>query len=230
MSKQHSKHVFISYVRENQEQVDRLCHDLESHGVNVWLDRNNITPGIFWDDGIRKVIRDGAFFIACFSKEYNEKTISHMSEELNLAIEVLRKRPREQAWFIPVVLSECDVPDWEIFPGKTLQSIQWVSLHEDWNAAIQRILSVIKPIPREVQHLMSALLSNNDDVRWWAVEALFDIEPEARVFAVPALIQALKDDFENVSESALELLKEINTPEAKKALEEYKKYKSLSYF
>jgi hypothetical protein len=184
-------HVFISYVRENQNQVDRLCQDLESHGVNVWLDRNNIDPGIFWKDAIRKAIRDGAFFIACFSKEYNEKTITHMSEELNIAIEVLRKRPREQAWLIPLILSG-DVPDWEIFPGKTLQDIQWVPLYENWDAGIQKILSVIKPIPPKIQNLISALHSEDKDVREKAAEALGRIGPEAKA-AAPSLSAALKD-------------------------------------
>ncbi len=63
-------HVFISYVRENQKQVDRLCHDLESHGVNVWLDRNDIKPGVRRKNAIREAIRQGDFFIACFSDEY----------------------------------------------------------------------------------------------------------------------------------------------------------------
>ena len=190
------KHVFISYVRENQDQVDRLCESLKKSGVIVWLDRYDITPGILWEDAIRQAIRDGAFFIACFSKEYSEKTTTHMGEELNLAIEVLRKRPRGQAWFIPVVLpggGPDDVPDWEVFPGKTLRSIQWVPLYEDWAAGIQRILSLIKPTPPKIQNLISALRSENSSIRQRAAEALGKIGPEAKA-AVPGLIEALKDE------------------------------------
>lgn len=211
MNDQQPRHVFISYVRENQEQVDRLCQELESHGVKVWLDRDDITAGIFWKDAIRKAIGDGAFFIACFSEEYKDKTITHMNEELNLAIEVLRKRPREQAWFIPVVLSG-EVPEWEVFPGKTLQDIQWVALYEHWDAGIQRILSVIKPIPVRIQNLISALRSENTKVRKEAAEALKLIGLEA----VPALIEALKDDNTDVSKYAAKALGEIG-PEAEAA-------------
>jgi hypothetical protein len=64
MTDQQPRHVFISYVRENQKEVERLCQDLESHGVNIWLDRNNITPGIFWKDAIRKAIRGTPLSIA----------------------------------------------------------------------------------------------------------------------------------------------------------------------
>jgi hypothetical protein len=48
MTDHQPRHVFISYVRENQKQVDRRCHELESHGVNVWLDRHDIKRGARW--------------------------------------------------------------------------------------------------------------------------------------------------------------------------------------
>ena len=217
MSDQHQQHVFISYVRENQEQVDRLYENLKEHGVIVWLDRYDITAGILWEDAIRQAIREGAFFIACFSKEYNEKTTTYMNEELNLAIEVLRKRPRDQAWFIPVVLPGGGpdyVPDWEIFPGKTLRSIQWVPLYEDWDAGIQRILSVIKPIPPEIQNLIIALRSEDRKVRNQALEALGKIGDPS---AVPALITSLKDQDSGVRLRAAQSLKEIG-PKAKTAV------------
>jgi hypothetical protein len=70
MTDHQPRHVFISYVRENQKQVDRLCHELESHGVNVWLDRNDIKLGARWNKAIQEAIRQGDFFIACFSDEY----------------------------------------------------------------------------------------------------------------------------------------------------------------
>lgn len=65
--------VFISYVRKNREKVDLLCQELEQYGIKVWLDRNDIKPGARWKVEIRRAIRDGAFFIACFSKEYNSR-------------------------------------------------------------------------------------------------------------------------------------------------------------
>ena len=91
--------VFISYVRENQEEVDRLCDELTQHGVRVWLDRNDITPGTRWRQAIRRAIHDGAFFIACFSKEYNERDENYMNEELVLAIERLRKLSTDRSRF-----------------------------------------------------------------------------------------------------------------------------------
>ena len=80
------QHVFISYIHENEEMVDKLCKALELHGIKVWLDRNDIKPGSRWKQAIREAIREGAFFIACFSKEYNKRDKTYMNEELTIAI------------------------------------------------------------------------------------------------------------------------------------------------
>jgi formylglycine-generating enzyme required for sulfatase activity len=141
------QHVFISYVRDNSDLVLKLRDALQVHGVEVWLDRDQIQPGHRWKAAIRKAISDGAFFIACFSTEYETRSKNFMNEELVLAIDELRLRDTDKAWFIPVLLSECNVPDRNIGAGETLRSIQWVELYDDWAGGIRRILSVIAPTP-----------------------------------------------------------------------------------
>ncbi|WP_128003556.1 toll/interleukin-1 receptor domain-containing protein [Piscinibacter defluvii] len=136
--------VFISYVRENTAQVERLRTELQSHGIRVWLDRNDIAPGVYWEDAIRRAIEQGDFFLACFSDEYSARHSTYMNEELHLAIQQLRLRPHDRAWFIPVVLSGA-VPDWQIGPGKTLRSLQWAELFEDrWADGLQAIVGALR--------------------------------------------------------------------------------------
>jgi len=84
-------HVFISYVRENTEQIQNLQNALEAAGVEVWIDREQIKPGTRWQTAIREAIANGAFFLACFSRESSLRSKSHMNEEITLAIEELRK-------------------------------------------------------------------------------------------------------------------------------------------
>jgi hypothetical protein len=132
MTDHQPKHVFISYVRENQDQVDRLYSDLEKAGVKVWLDRHNINPGVNRKIAIRDAIKEGAFLIACFSEEYQSREETHMNEELTIAIERLRTLHYGRVWFIPVLLSECDVPARDIGAGGTLMDINWVPLYADW--------------------------------------------------------------------------------------------------
>src|SRR5688572_29430341 len=98
-------HVFISYVRDNIDVVEKLAGDLRTAGVEVWLDRERIKPGQRWKDAIRNAIRSGALFIACFSREYFERDKSYMNEELTIAIDELRLRATNRTWFIPVVLA-----------------------------------------------------------------------------------------------------------------------------
>ena len=138
-------HVFISYVREDSEVVQRLDADLRSFGIDVWLDRDRIKPGTRWQDEIRSAIQGGAFYIACFSRPYHERVKSYMNEELVVAIQELRQRRDDMAWFIPVRLDGSDVPDKDIGAGKTLRSLQWVNLQDNWNLGIYQIVSVIQP-------------------------------------------------------------------------------------
>jgi hypothetical protein len=146
------KHVFISYVHEDSEMVKNLSYHLTSKGVNVWLDRNNILPGVRWKDAIREAIQEGNFFIACFSQAYSSRDKTYMNEELTLAIEGLRQFSAHRAWFIPVLLSDCKIPNIDIGAGKTLNDIQAVFLYKNWDDGIQRILEVVQPIaPEEIR-------------------------------------------------------------------------------
>ena len=143
--------VFVSYIRENTKSVDSIYHALTSRSIKVWLDRNDIYPGVRWKQAIRQAIQAGSFFIACFSKEYNERSETYMNEELIVAIEVLRQRSTDKVWFIPVILNECDIPERDIGGGETFKDLQWTDLHKDWDAGIQRILKVISPEASEAE-------------------------------------------------------------------------------
>ena len=141
------EHVFISYVTENWTEVKKVYDVLKSHDIEVWIDRNDIAPGSRWKDAIRNAIREGAFFIACFSKEYNKRSQTdktYMNEELTIAIEELRQRPTDRVWFIPVQLNKCKIPDRNIGAGETLHDLQHVKLYKDWDDGIERIVKVIQ--------------------------------------------------------------------------------------
>ena len=87
------------------------------------------------------------YYLACFSQEYFDRDRSYMNEELTVAIEELRQRPTDRAWFIPVVLSGSGVPDRDIGGGETLRDIQWVDLSSDWSRGVQKILEVVAANP-----------------------------------------------------------------------------------
>ena len=162
-----SNHAFISYVRDNADQVDRLANDLRKAGVEVWLDRTKIRPGAIWKSAIREAIRNGSSFIACFSHEYIARQRTYMNEELILAIEELRQRPINQEWFIPILFSPCIVPDLEIGAGLTLRDFHQVELFHNWEEGIQQILRVISPSLMDFQESVEAFM-----FKWFKCERI----------------------------------------------------------
>lgn len=93
--------VFLSYLKEDKEKVDKLVNELENAGIKTWIDRKKLKPGIDWKNAIKEAIEEGYYFIACFSKNYRNKRKRFVNEELNLAIEQLRLIPDDEIWFIP---------------------------------------------------------------------------------------------------------------------------------
>lgn len=140
------KYVFVSYVHEDREVVDKLCADLRARDIPTWLDRDQIFPGEPWQHAIRSAIRDGSFFLACFSNAYHTKDDSYMNEELALAIEELRRKPQGRIWFIPALLSPCKPPSFQIRAGESLDSLQWVALHEDWDRGVDMIVRSVSAL------------------------------------------------------------------------------------
>jgi hypothetical protein len=137
-------HVFISYVRENESKVKKICDLLRKHGIDAWVDREQIRPGQPWRQAIRTAIEDGAFFLACFSDEYTSRLRTYMNEELICALDEIRRRPMDRSWFIPVLLSGDKVPYREIGGGMLLSDLQWVDLGKDWDDGVRRIIGVVR--------------------------------------------------------------------------------------
>ena len=139
-------HAFLSYVSEDAEIVKRLLDGLTARGIKVWFDRNDISPGDRWKNAIRTAIKEGSFFLACFSQEYSRRPTTYMNEELTLAIEELRRRRSDLSWFIPIKLNACSIPDREIGAGERLSDIQHIDLYGGWSRGIDRVASAIQQV------------------------------------------------------------------------------------
>jgi hypothetical protein len=140
------KRVFISYVREDSTDVDRLAAALRDTGAEVWLDRTHLLPGQRWASVIRKEINDGDFFVACFSAAYFARAKTFMNEEIIVAIEQLRLRRPDMIWFLPVLLQPISVPSFEIGAGRTLNTLHCLDIATlGWDEAIRRLTQIICP-------------------------------------------------------------------------------------
>jgi molecular chaperone DnaK (HSP70) len=138
-------HVFISYVRDNSEIVDRLVRDLRHAGVTVWLDRDAIQPGARWNEALEAAIRHGGFFIACYSREYLARTATYMDQELALAKWLLSQQRMPHNWFLPVLLNDCKPGELGLKTDDRLRTIQLVAMAGDWHDGLRRILGVVEP-------------------------------------------------------------------------------------
>lgn len=136
--------VFISYVHDDREPVMQLCAGLESAGVSVWLDRNELVPGQRWRWTIRQAIQSGKGFIACFSNAYFSRERSFMNQELAWAIDELAMRPWDRGWFFPVRLDDCTVPDRPIGGNETLRDLQYIDLFPDLSNGVPRLIGALQ--------------------------------------------------------------------------------------
>jgi hypothetical protein len=156
MSDEVGKHVFISYVREDSDQVDSLCAVLEAAQIPYWRDRKDLGPGDAWKAKIRAAIRDGSLvFLACFSGNSRAKEKSYMNEELTLAVDEFRLMSPGRVWLIPVRFDAGDVPDWDLGAGRALSDLNYSDLFGKSHMAhaarlvttISRLLGEKRPDP-----------------------------------------------------------------------------------
>jgi hypothetical protein len=145
------KSVFVSYVRDNSVTVNRICNVLRTNSIDYWLDRDHIEPGKIWKQAIKDAVGRGTFFLACFSKEYENRSETYMNEELLLGVDILRSRPYNSGWLIPAKLSPCHIPPLDIGAGKTLHDLQCLCFYEDWDRETERLIKLIKRVgPRTI--------------------------------------------------------------------------------
>ncbi|MEM1009638.1 MAG: toll/interleukin-1 receptor domain-containing protein [Myxococcota bacterium] len=143
--------VFISYVSQDSSFVDRLVNVLKNNGLEVWLDRSELLPGIKWKLAIAQAIQEGTFFLSVHSKARAERDRSYVNEELAIAIEEIRKRPFNKPWLIPLKIDKFPIEERPIGGGETLLDLQYCDL-SDWENGISellRALGVKKPSIKE---------------------------------------------------------------------------------
>ena len=138
-------HVFISYVREDLERVDRLQAVLVGAGFRVWRDTADIWPGQDWRLEIRDAIQAGSLvFIGCFSENSERRETSYQNQELILAVEQMRARRPGVPWLIPVRFADCRLPAFDLGAGRMLDSLQHIDLFDgDWERDMPRLIGAV---------------------------------------------------------------------------------------
>jgi TIR domain-containing protein/PBS lyase HEAT-like repeat-containing protein len=165
-----------------------------------------LQPGRNWKDSIRRAIISGSHFIWCNSDASISKSRSYANDELNLAIDELRMRSTDQAWFVPVKLTDAVLPDREIGGGRRLSDLQWVDLAADWYTGVRRVAQLVAPLPPKQRTLISLLESPNSRERASAAERIYEAPDPRLVIPLCELIRrAGRSDTEAVYWAGLAL-------------------------
>lgn len=121
------KHVFLSYCRENADQVERLRQDLIAAGLTVWWDQD-ILPGQDWKLEIQQAIKKACAVVLCLSEEATAHQKSDIFPEARDAIGIYRQYRPGGIFLIPARLSDCEIPPIMIDDMLTLDGLQYIDL------------------------------------------------------------------------------------------------------
>ena len=140
-----SSKAFLSYVKENEPIVRFLDQVLTDYGIDVVTNYKNIDGGSNWKRTLKQLIENSGYFVACFSKEFNEREKTVLYRELDYAIECAKDYPFDRKWLIPVRINECTIPSIEIGLQGLLTDLQRIDLFPTakWYEGIESIVHTI---------------------------------------------------------------------------------------
>jgi hypothetical protein len=135
--------VFLSYAKADAQMVDRVARDIQSQGVDVWMDRQDLRAGQEWLPQIEEAISKADFMLVFISKSSLDSKWVQREYQAALQQQVKSGGTR----LIPVLLEPVDLPPF-------LASIQYIDLTESYDAGIHRLLQALEmaigPRPKEV--------------------------------------------------------------------------------
>ena len=111
--------VFISYSRENQQEVIKLVEYLRAQGLAVWMDESDIHGATLWTKEIVEAIRACSLFILAISR--------HSTGSKNVVKELALASEREKI-ILPIYLEQCDIPETMEYQLAGIQNIALYTL------------------------------------------------------------------------------------------------------
>ncbi len=103
--------VFLSYASEDADKVDMLRTELQSRGVSVWQDRQNLRAGQNWEDQITRIIKGVDYFVFVQTEKMDER--DHLrkdgvyNRELKEALERIEDKPYATTFLFHVTFGAC---------------------------------------------------------------------------------------------------------------------------
>ncbi len=110
--------VFISYAREDQTFAKEIYDFLKRNGYKPWMDKQNLVPGMNWQQEIENAVTNSDVQIFLLSPRSVEKR-GVFQREIRYALDKAQELLDCDISIIPFRLEECDAPD-------ALRKYQWL--------------------------------------------------------------------------------------------------------
>lgn len=103
--------VFISYAKEDQKIAIQYYEWLETEGFMPWLDIKKLKGGQNWELEITRAFKSAHVIILLMSSKSVNKR-GFVQREVKDALDNLRYKNPDDIYIIPVIVEECEVPDY----------------------------------------------------------------------------------------------------------------------
>ncbi|WOD43825.1 toll/interleukin-1 receptor domain-containing protein [Hwangdonia lutea] len=136
--------IFVSYSSKDRPFAIGLVKELQSLGVNVWIDQLGIGLGENWDDAIEEALEKSETLMLILSPTSVESP--NVQDEVSIAINTKKK-------MVPILIEECKLPmrwqrrqyaDLTNNPDKAIHDIlSFLGLKEKASANLKKVLKLI---------------------------------------------------------------------------------------
>jgi formylglycine-generating enzyme len=127
------RQVFLSHAHQDTQVAQKLAHDLEAHGYDIWLAPDSIRPGEKWVEAINRGLEESGLFVLLLSPAAVASRWVKM--ETNAAIEFEHEGEMQ---IFPLLLKPSRLPPlWKAF--------HHISLRGGYEQALAALLTALEP-------------------------------------------------------------------------------------
>ncbi|HEX2621972.1 MAG TPA: toll/interleukin-1 receptor domain-containing protein, partial [Phototrophicaceae bacterium] len=124
--------IFISHATKDDETITKIHDELErATGREMWVDHVDIKPGMNWQEAIETALYQCPDLLLVISRASMD------------SVEVMAEWRGALTYHHRLLLAVIDDIPLEKIPSR-LRLIQWINLHQDWDAGMQKLIAAIK--------------------------------------------------------------------------------------